>query len=189
MPAMAERGNRKHLALAALGGAVVAGAAAGAVGLAIVGFGWFDVAASSPHGPLVYWLTHATMIRAIQTQASQIAAPKTFTAAQVARGFRAYDSECIMCHGAPGIGRAAWVSGLNPPPPYLLDAARQWTPAELKVIVANGLKMTAMPAWSASHSDAEAWDMVAFVEQLHGMTAAQYAQMRAAEPRRHSGAP
>lgn len=168
----------RHLALAAIGGGVLVGAAMGAVGLSIVGLGLFDVAASSPHGPIVYWVTHATMIRAVETQARHVAAPKTFTASQVARGFRAYDSECVMCHGGPGVPRASWVSGLNPPPPYLLEAARQWTPAQLKVIVSNGLKMTAMPAWSATHSDAEAWNVVAFLEQLHGMTASQYARLR-----------
>jgi mono/diheme cytochrome c family protein len=180
--------DRRHVVLAAICGGVLVSAALGSIGLCIVGFGWFDVAASSPHGWLVYWVTHTTMIRAVETEARTITAPKNFTAAQVARGFRAYDSECVMCHGGPGVARAAWVSGVNPPPPYLLDAARQWTPSELKVIVANGLKMTAMPAWSATHSDAQAWDMVAFIERLHGMTAAQYTRMRAAASHRGSGA-
>jgi hypothetical protein len=84
-----------------------------------------------------------------------------------------------MCHGAPGVRRAAWVSGITPTPPYLLDAARQWTPSELKIIIANGLKMTAMPARNVRHPDSQSWDLVAFLERLRGMPAAEYVRMRA----------
>jgi hypothetical protein len=59
-----------------------------------------------------------------------------------------------------------------------LDAASDWTPAQLKIIVANGLKMTAMPAWNVRHPEAQAWDIVAFLERLRGMTQAEYVQMR-----------
>jgi len=159
------------------GGALTA-AAIGLAGLCVVEFGWFAIAASSPHSQLVYWVTHETMIHAVEAQAQNVFAPRIFTAAQVDRGFRAYDSECVTCHGAPGKARAPWVSGITPTPPYLLDAARQWTPSELKIIIADGLKMTAMPGWNVRHPDAQTWDLVAFLERLRGMTAAEYAQMR-----------
>jgi mono/diheme cytochrome c family protein len=170
----------KLLAIAAIAGGALVAAALAVVGFAIVGLGWFAVAASSPHSRLVYWITHTTMVRAVQAQARSVVAPRRFTASQVARGFRIYDSECVMCHGGPGIPRAPWVSGITPTPPYLLDAAREWRPPELKIIVSNGLKMTAMPAWNVRHPDAQSWDIVAFIEQLHGMRPAQYAQMRRA---------
>jgi len=168
----------KHLTIAAMAGGAFVAAAFGAAGFAIVGLGWFDVAASSPHSRLVYWITHTTMVRSVQAQSRSVVAPRRFTAAQAARGFRAYDGECVMCHGGPGVPRAAWVSGITPTPPYLLDAAREWTPSQLKIIISNGLKMTAMPAWNVRHPDAQSWDIVAFVEQLRGMTPARYAQMR-----------
>lgn len=34
--------------------------------------------------------------------------------------------------------------------------------------------MTAMPAWGKTHSDAEIWDMVAFLQKLPRMNVAQY---------------
>lgn len=187
---MTTRYALKHLILAALAGSVLMASAIGLAGLCIVEFGWFAVGASSPHSRLVYWVTHETMIHAVQAQAKFVTPPRRFSPAQVARGFRAYDSECVMCHGAPGVPRAAWVSGITPTPPYLLDAARQWTPSELKVIVANGLKMTAMPAWNVRHPESTSWDVVAFLEELRGMPAAQYARMRAdlRQPSRAGGA-
>ena len=41
-------------------------------------------------------------------------------------------------------------------------------------IVKHGVRMTAMPAWGATHSDAKLWAIVAFLKQLPGMTAARY---------------
>jgi mono/diheme cytochrome c family protein len=157
----------------------------GAAGLAIVEFGWFDIAASSPHSQLLSWATHATMIHAVQTQAKNMPTPKHFSTAQRKRGFALYEANCVMCHGGPGVPRAAWASGLNPPPPYLVDAARQWTAAQLKLIVSNGVKMTGMPAWDVRLPESQLWDIVAFLEQLDGMPPAIYEQMRR-DLRRHS---
>ena len=37
--------------------------------------------------------------------------------------------------------------------------------------------MTGMPAWGPTHSDEKIWAMVAFLEKLPHMTAAQYKEM------------
>jgi len=63
--------------------------------------------------------------------------------------------------------------GLSPKPPVLAsmppeDAGEQFW------IVKHGLKMTAMPAWGLTHSDAEIWNIVAFLQQLSGMSPARY---------------
>ena len=43
-------------------------------------------------------------------------------------------------------------------------------------IIKHGIKMTAMPAWSKTHTDAQLWDLVAFLDKLPKMTPAQYAE-------------
>ncbi len=86
-----------------------------------------------------------------------------------------------MCHGGSGVARAAWVQGLTPTPPYLLDAPRRWTPAQLYWIVGQGIKMTAMPAWRLTRTQGEAWNLVAFLEILPYLSARDYARMRAAD--------
>lgn len=163
-------------------GLVAAGVGAGVVGLGVILTGSFDAGASTPHGPLMAWATHAAMVRWVQREAREPAAPMAFTAQQVQAGFRDYDTACVACHGAPGVNRADWVKGLNPTPPYLLDSARHFTPAELHVVVGRGIKMTAMPAWSFTRTDAQVWDLVAFLEALPDITPAQYARMRQAAP-------
>jgi mono/diheme cytochrome c family protein len=160
-------------------GVVAAFAVMGLGGLAVVQTGAFDIRASTPHGPIISWAAHATMIHATQHRAAGVHAPTGFSAAQVEAGFREYDVDCVACHGGPAVSRAAWVSGINPSPPYLLDAPRHWSAAELYLIVGDGVKMTAMPAWKISRSDADIWNLVAFLEALPYITPQSYAQMRA----------
>ena len=147
--------------------------------LGVVGLGAFDVRASSPHSPLVAWAAHTTMIHAAEHGAASIHPPPAFTPAEVVAGFRDYDEDCVVCHGAPGVARAHWTDGLTPSPPYLIDAPRHWTPAQLDWIICNGVKMTAMPSWSATRSPGQIWDIVAFLEAQPYLTTRDYAQLRA----------
>ncbi|HLG87353.1 MAG TPA: cytochrome c [Alphaproteobacteria bacterium] len=154
-------------------------ATVGLVGLAVVQIGAYDVAASTPHSALVAWAVHTTMIHSVQLRSSPHPAPQS-DAERVAEGFREYDSDCVACHGGPGIDRASWAKGMNPTPPYLLDAARHWTPGQLFWIVKHGVKMTGMPSWEKTKSDRELGDLVAFLEALPTMSADDYRRMRAA---------
>jgi mono/diheme cytochrome c family protein len=143
--------------------------------------GWFNATAFDPHDPIMAWGTHYTMIRSVQLRAHAISAPARFTPAQVQAGFQAYDSECVMCHGAPGVPRADWTSGLTPTPPFLIDSARRWNSAQLYWIVGEGVKMTAMPAWRTTRTSADVWNLVAFLEALPDLSPADYARMWAAD--------
>ena len=168
-------------------GVFVAGVAAtfvaiGLGGLLVVETGAFDVRASTPHSAPVAWATHTTMIHAARHGAADIHTPPRFTAAEVQAGLRDYDANCVSCHGGPAVARAAWASGMTPSPPYLLYASRQWTPPELYWIVRNGVKMTGMPAWNASLTDGQIWDVVAFLEALPDLSPADYLRMKTPQP-------
>jgi len=154
-----------------------AGAVGGACALAVVGLGLYDVRATRPHNALFAWATHTTMIHSVQLRAGQ-AASFHVTADQVEAGFRLYDANCAVCHGGPSLSRAAWVSGMTPTPPYLVDAAHRWTPAQLHFIIAGGVKMTGMPGWSTTLSDHEIWDLVNFLEALPWLSGRDYQKMR-----------
>jgi hypothetical protein len=98
---------------------------------AFVKSGVFDVAASSPHTKFTEWITHETMIHSARRHAAGIRPPSHFTTAQILAGFCSYETHCVACHGAPAIAREEWVSGMEPQPPYLLDATSLWTPPQL----------------------------------------------------------
>jgi mono/diheme cytochrome c family protein len=168
-------------ALTFLAGAVAAGVVAGLGGLAVIGAGAFDARASTPHDPLTAWATHTTMIHSVERRSRSVHPSAAPTSAAVRGGLRLYDQDCVGCHGAPGRARDGWTNGLNPSPPYLVDAPRHWRRAELFSIVRDGVKMTGMPAWGAVHSDPQIWEIVAFLEAQPYLSPAQYRQIGASE--------
>jgi len=164
----------RHLLLGVLLGIISAGLVAGAIGFAVIVFGLYDAAATSPHSLPVAWVVHTTMIRSVRLRAHAMGFAPRVTAADVALGARLYGARCQVCHGGPGIARAQWANGLNPNPPYLLDAAQRWSPQEMRLIVGEGVKMTAMPAWRFSMNDRQLWALVAFLRALPKLNRAQY---------------
>lgn len=158
-------------------GAALAVIAVGGAGLLYSGA--FNVAASAPHGAVDGWVLETAMRSSVRSRAAEIDAPRAFTAEQAQAGFREFDSECAMCHGAPGVERAAWASGLTPRPPSLENAAQRWDEAELFWIIKNGVKMTGMPAMGEHHSDEDIWNIVAFLETLPDTSPERYQEMRA----------
>jgi cytochrome c553 len=145
---------------------------------AFVKSGLFNAGASSPHTKFTTWLTHETMIHSVRSRARHIAAPPGFTASQVVAGFCGYEAHCVACHGAAGVARQPWVSGMEPQPPYLLDATQTFTPSELFWIVRNGIKMTGMPAWRNRMSEAQTWEIVAWLEASEKLPPQTYVRWR-----------
>jgi len=159
-------------------GMAVAFACMGLGALVVIEGGLFDATASHPHNPIVAVVTHTAMVRSVQMSAAPIHAPARFTPAQIQAGLRDYDGACAGCHGAPGAARAAFADGMTPSPPYLGDAPRHWRSRELFWIVGQGVKMTAMPAWTFSRTDQQLWDIVAYLEAAPYLSPRDYARMR-----------
>jgi mono/diheme cytochrome c family protein len=164
-----------------IAGLATAGALAATTGVLVLATGAFDARAITPHYPPVAWVTHAAMIRAVQVRAPKAQPPP----GDARHGAQLFAADCAVCHGAPGVARAAWANGMTPDPPYLLDAARRWTAPQLQLIVRDGVKMTGMPAWGRALSAQDLADVTAFLEALPSLTARDYAALAQAraEPR------
>lgn len=145
---------------------------------AFVNSGLFNVAASHPHTKFTDWITHATMIHSVRRHSSHIEVPKSLSAGEVKAGFCLYETHCVACHGAPAVAREQWVAGMEPSPPYLLDATSNWTPSQLFWIAKNGIKMTGMPSWRNSLSDGQIWEVVGFIEAMRVLPPQSYAKWR-----------
>jgi mono/diheme cytochrome c family protein len=173
--------SRKSLLLW-LSGVVSAAVILGLGALVVVEGGFYDVAASTPDPPAEVVAVHTAMIRSVQTRAVAIKAPPRFTPVQIEAGLRDYDASCAICHGGPGVAQSAFAHGMTPSPPYIVDAARHWRARELYWIVAHGVKMTAMPSWESIRTDAQIWNIVAFLEAAPYLTPREYARIRGAPP-------
>ena len=67
--------------------------------------------------------------------------------------------------------------GLNPVAPDLSQSATHMSAAELFWVTENGIKMTGMPAWGATHSEAELWPVVAFLLKLPELSELEYKEL------------
>jgi mono/diheme cytochrome c family protein len=139
--------------------------------------GVFDVAASLPDSDLERFILHSVMRRSVQVRAPP-EYQRAWTDKQIGEGFIDYDAMCVMCHAAPGIERSSISRGMNPQPPLLADAAKQWRNEDLFWIIKNGVKMTGMPAFGLAHRDDEIWNIVGFVRQLSGISPQEYKELR-----------
>ncbi len=136
--------------------------------------GRFNVAAAGTSGGMLDWVLSTTMDNSVHAQASGITAPPLQDSSLVEIGFNHYRGMCVMCHGSPSRQPSAVGVGLNPSAPELSEASQDWTPAELFWIIKNGVRMTGMPSFGATHTDRELWAVVAFLQKLQKMTPAEY---------------
>lgn len=144
----------------------------GTIGIAYSGL--YDVSASSPHSGFVHWLLSTTAHASIERRAAGIEVPDLDNDGLRAAGVNDFATMCAGCHGAPGQKPEAAGLGLNPKPPALAESAARMTPAELFWVTKNGIKMTGMPAWGATHDDASIWPVVAFMTALPSLDEAGY---------------
>jgi len=181
------------------------------LGLAFMYSGIYDVAASKPPSGLERWVANTVRGHSIERRAEDLTVPDLEDSARVMRGLVHYRDDCAVCHGVPGEGRAEFASDMHPRPPRFFrtpeELARrqermqqaegqELTQAERERreqhereemrenfwIVKHGVAMTAMPAFGDEHSDDAIWDLLAFVERVHSLTAEEYRDMVASLP-------
>jgi high-affinity iron transporter len=81
-----------------------------------------------------------------------------------ARGAVLFATHCALCHGADADGLGVRAESLSSRPPSFRssDFRARMTPRRAFFVVREGKRGTSMAAWPAL-SDAETWDLVAFV--------------------------
>ena len=138
--------------------------------------GAYNVAATAPHSELERVIFNSTMRHSVRARAGK-EQREVWSEDQLRSGFEEYDSMCIICHAAPGKEPGDIRKGLQPQPPNLAEAAKQWSSAELFWIIKNGVKMTGMPAFGPTHSDEKIWNIVGFVRRLPQISAQEFKAM------------
>jgi mono/diheme cytochrome c family protein len=135
--------------------------------------GIYNISAADHHSGTTLWMINTLKENSIRSHADDdIQIPDLSDTSFVNKGFNHYKQMCVGCHGAPGIDIKA--KGFYPPPPPLTKTAKNWNSRELFWIIKNGIKMTAMPAFGASHSDETVWSIVAFTQKVPEMSEEEY---------------
>ena len=132
--------------------------------------GSYNVAATNSAGPFERKLATFALNHAIQKRASVQSNPFS-KPEDIRAGLVHFKENCLDCHGAPGVEESEFGQGLNPPAPDLtLPVVQRMRDGELYWVVANGIRMTGMPAFSPTHKPDEIWKMVAFVRHMPEIT-------------------
>lgn len=173
----------------------ILGVIVGIAGFLAVGYfaatsGRISVAATNHGGindTIDHWLGEVSD-RSIEKHAPQTTNPFANDPGALSVGLSHYKENCLDCHGARSIDGAEFSKGLNPAPPMLdMKGTQKMSDGQMFWIVSNGIRMTGMPAFSPTHSEAEIWKIVAFVHHLPQLTDAEVAKLKQGreEPEEH----
>ena len=99
---------------------------------------------------------HARVDREMPKSVPIPANERTFAA-----GAPVYRDNCAICHGLPGQEQSAVAKGMFPKPPQLLrgKGVTDDEPGETYWKVANGIRLTGMPAFKNSLNETQLWQV------------------------------
>jgi thiosulfate dehydrogenase len=145
---------------------LVTGLVLGVLLVPVAGYLYFrsgnaPVATSAPPMPMERMLAHSALHATLAKRAPK-AVPITVDDTALAAGARVYRANCAMCHGLPGQAAPAVAKGMFPPAPQLFQPDEMVTddPAGITFWKAkNGIRLTGMPGFHASLSDAQLWQV------------------------------
>lgn len=150
--------------------------------------GLYEIGADDAHTKPVYLALETLRERSIAARTKDIQIPSLEESQMLLSGGADYNDMCAGCHLKPGKSESDLSTGLYPKPPNLAmpaemhgEGTEEHSHGDAKAsagrqfwIIKHGLKMTAMPAWGATHDDQRIWAMVAFLQKLPSLTPEQY---------------
>jgi thiosulfate dehydrogenase len=135
------------------------------IALPLLGFlyirsGYVPVATSAPPFPFEKKIAQTALGARVSREAPAKAAVDP-TPENLLAGAKLYREYCAVCHGTPGLPKTAIAEGMYPPPPKLFPGkgVTDDPVGETYWKVANGIRLTGMPAFGKSLSDAQVWQV------------------------------
>jgi mono/diheme cytochrome c family protein len=134
---------------------VIAGA-----GYLYFSMGLAPVATASAPMPFEKTLANMALKKAVSRDMPQ-AVPLTASEENFLAGAKAYRTYCAVCHGLPGQAQTAIAKGEFPKPPELFKGkgVSDDPPGETYWKIANGIRLTGMPAFQQSVPPEQMWQM------------------------------
>lgn len=123
-------------------------------------FGYAPVATAAPPIPFEIKLAHMALNARIDKEAPKNA-PFQPAEADLENAAHLYRQHCAMCHGLMDQPQSATAKGMFPKPPELVHdkGVTDDPPGETYWKIANGIRLTGMPAYGKSLSDKEMWQI------------------------------
>jgi mono/diheme cytochrome c family protein len=123
-------------------------------------FGYAPVATASSPMPFEKRLAHMALNARIDKEAPKTS-PVQATDDNYLAGAHVYRANCAICHGLPDQPNSPTAKGMYPRPPQLFKGkgVTDDPAGETYWKVANGIRLTGMPAYTGSLSQTEMWQV------------------------------
>lgn len=111
--------------------------------------------------------------------------PVTATSANFVESRQHFADHCASCHANDGSGQTGLGQSFYPKTPDMrLPRTQQLSDGELYYFIENGVRLTAMPAWSTGTPEGEkaSWELVHFIRRLSSLTPEDLAEMERFNP-------
>jgi mono/diheme cytochrome c family protein len=142
--------------------------------------------ASEPPGALERWIARRARSAAMPADARARPNPLQNTPEVLAEARAHWADHCAACHANDGSGDTLLGKHTSPPAPDMrLPATQKLTDGELFYVIQNGIRLTAMPAWSSgsAHDEQDSWKLVYFIRHLPQLTLAEKQEMEKLNPK------
>jgi mono/diheme cytochrome c family protein len=142
--------------------------------------------ASEPPGVLERWIARRARSAAMPADARARANPLQNTPEVLAEARAHWADHCATCHANDGSGDTLLGKHTSPPAPDMrLEATQKLTDGELFYVIQNGIRLTAMPAWSSgsAHDEQDSWKLVHFIRHLPQLTQEEKQEMQKLNPK------
>ena len=117
----------------------------------------------------------------------QLRNPITPSTENIRAGMEHFADHCATCHSNDGDGQTFFGKGLYPKPPDLrADGTQNKSDGELYYTIQNGVRLSAMPAFSEAHTPEKTWRLVLFIRHLPQITPEELTEMKALNPKRQA---
>jgi mono/diheme cytochrome c family protein len=96
-----------------------------------------------------------------------------------------FADHCASCHANDGSGATEMGRNMYPRAPDMrLPATQMLTDGEIYWVIANGVRLTGMPAWGpGGPGDADTWKLVHFIRRLNDLRPEDLKAMQALNPK------
>jgi mono/diheme cytochrome c family protein len=140
---------------------------AAVLGAAAVGL--WPVSAAPEPSALETRVAHFAVARALARRAPRVASPVPVTTANLFAGMKVYRDNCEGCHGGPDRAPSDFGGSFYPRvPQFPTDPPRRpvW---QIRYVVRNGVRWTAMPGWRRLLSEDDMWRVATFVGRIDSL--------------------
>jgi mono/diheme cytochrome c family protein len=141
------------------------------IGLAVGGYfllkkGYVDFNADKEPSALEDHLAMSAVDASTERNAPEQKNPVPADEANLVAGAKLYVNHCAACHGVPANADGQFGRSFNPPVPAFFKDAPDMPENQNFYIIQHGIRWSGMPAWNKTLSEAQTWQLVAFLSNV-----------------------